>query len=268
MPRTEVFDNPYQIDKHINIGGIQDELQQLAVERMGACTKKFKQGSEEMEKGLGWAYHLMLRNGKKWGGVCKALCMYWIGYHATDKDFWGWLFDEKNKAQINTAVNIISTHNSYYNRDGSKEDWAKKFLSRYRVIPQKGVKGNPVPPITGNAGPVKAKENDETKQRQAGAALAAQIAPLKRTALNEGYRQLSIGGGGDRNDPKQGGRHAVVAWVAEDVLFFDPNHGEYWFERTDMFRQWFMEYWLLTRYAKRYQGEYKILTYQKLFTFR
>jgi hypothetical protein len=38
----------YQIDKHLNISAIQNELQKLAVERMGACTKKFKQGQSEI----------------------------------------------------------------------------------------------------------------------------------------------------------------------------------------------------------------------------
>jgi hypothetical protein len=41
----------------------------------------------------------------------------------------------------------------------------------------------------------------------------------------------------------------MAAWVAEDVAFFDPNYGEFWFERPATFVNWFTTFWHKSLYG-------------------
>jgi YopT peptidase len=43
--------------------------------------------------------------------------------------------------------------------------------------------------------------------------------------------------------------HACAAWSERDVAFFDPNFGEFWFETTDAFVNWFPHYWHAAGYG-------------------
>ena len=43
--------------------------------------------------------------------------------------------------------------------------------------------------------------------------------------------------------------HAMAAWSDQDVSFFDPNFGEFWFARPADFHAWFPLFWQLAGYA-------------------
>ena len=42
--------------------------------------------------------------------------------------------------------------------------------------------------------------------------------------------------------------HACGAWVAQDVLFFDANYGEFWFPTKEAFQSWFFQFWHASMY--------------------
>lgn len=48
--------------------------------------------------------------------------------------------------------------------------------------------------------------------------------------------------------------HVVCAWVHKDIAYFDPNYGEFWFEKKDKFIGWFDKYWNTDTYNKNFDG--------------
>src|SRR5262249_8838972 len=105
MAGTSVLPDAPFIDFWLFMPDKQEKAYLAAHQRGGACTKKFNQGSDDKEKGLGFWYHKRKKsNGKTWGGVCKALSIYWIAYHANERDFWGWLQSDEGKASTETAT--------------------------------------------------------------------------------------------------------------------------------------------------------------------
>lgn len=70
------------------------------------------------------------------------------------------------------------------------------------------------------------------------------------------YKIISIHG--------QAGGHAVAAFVAADAVFFDPNHGIFYFDQADDFRQWFGEpggYYWESNYVRELGDDFTIKSY-------
>lgn len=247
-----VLPNAAMIDAHLNLGAKHESLQQLAIKYDGACTKKFSQGSDDRQAGLGFWYHGRLTGGQRWGGVCKALSVFWITAHANDQDFWGWLMDGGSWTHIERARAIIDVHGWYKNRGGQTQDaWTNERLESVGLEERRAIAGGGSMQRTGAATAISATGS----RYLAGFMMASDLAP-NFDKTTEGYRQLSFWG-------PPGGGHAVAAWVAEDVAFFDPNYGEFWFPSPAKFRQWYGHFWNMTGYGDRYPRLYKINQYGK-----
>jgi hypothetical protein len=249
MPGTTVLPNAWLIDAHLDMGSKHQKLHDLANKFGGACTKKFSQGSDDKEKGVGYWYHQRKKaSGAKWGGVCKALSVYWIAMHANDADFWGWLM-EGGWGQAERVNMVCDLHGAYSNRDKklSTDAWTAQTLGRVGIIEQRSTVGGGSLKTVGVS-----NQKFGGNSQYAGAIFAKSIAPAYKGIGR--YKQFSF--------HRKGGGHAVCAWVAQDVAFFDPNYGEYWFETTAGFRQWFAQFWDMT-YGSRYTGEWYINSYGK-----
>jgi hypothetical protein len=60
----------------------------------------------------------------------------------------------------------------------------------------------------------------------------------------------------------------MAAWVAEDLAFFDPNFGEFWFANPNHFAQWFRsEFWTRSLYFAGLSGQYWLFPYAKAMPF-
>jgi hypothetical protein len=56
----------------------------------------------------------------------------------------------------------------------------------------------------------------------------------------------------------------MAAWVAQDVCFFDPNYGEFWFETKAAFILWFSkEFWPKSFYQMMLSDDYRVFHYAK-----
>lgn len=243
-----VLSNAGLIDAALDMPHKHVQMQMAAIQCGGACTKKFNQGSDDRTKGVGYWYHQRKKaNGSRWGGVCKALSIYWIATHAQEDDFWGWLFSNKGWADALNATEILDLHGEYGSGRGglSKDNWTLKILQNFGLVEKRGMANGASLTAAGNAG----------SSYQTLSILAQAIAPNYRRG-SDCYKQLSI-------HSSSGGGHAVAAWVAEDVLFFDPNYGEYWFETPRQFRTWFYQFWCISGYVNKYQAGYKINCYGK-----
>lgn len=238
-----VLSNIDQVDLNIQLGSKHAKLWALAKAFGGGCTKHFGQGSDDERKGLGFWYHQKAG----WHGVCKALSVYWIFFHALDQDFWGWLYSGKSKIDATKAAKIIDLHGSYKTRAKglSKDGWTDGKLWGAKLIPRKEIVGG-----------ARLRLSAVADQAPLVAGLAMAEAVASQGYEGGSYKQLSF------HSPKGGG-HAVAAWVERDVAFFDPNYGEYWFETKEGFRQWFGQFWVETGYGAKYSSEYNYTSYAR-----
>ncbi|WP_299584851.1 YopT-type cysteine protease domain-containing protein [uncultured Microbulbifer sp.] len=52
------------------------------------------------------------------------------------------------------------------------------------------------------------------------------------------------------------------AWVTQNIAFFDPNVGEFWFESRASFFNWFSQsFWYQSMYAAGLSGSYAVRSY-------
>jgi YopT peptidase len=58
------------------------------------------------------------------------------------------------------------------------------------------------------------------------------------------------------------GAHAMAAWTAQDVSFFDPNFGEFWFASPAKFREWFKDFWTSSGYSRSF-NKYELRSFAK-----
>lgn len=254
MPITHVLPNSPAIDHHLDMPHKHQKLHAMAYTHGGACIKKFQQGSDDKQKGVGFWYHQRNKsNGSRWAGVCKALSVYWISCHATDVDFWGWLTHNSDTINEKSALHICDLHGSYGSRADhgnfatrselglGKDGWVAFQLGKAGVVERKGISAGQSLTHSANFG----SNNIRARGRQMAEALCE----------NPGcYKQFSF-----RRD---GGGHATALWVGEDVTFFDPNYGEYWFEKREDFKRWFSLFWEET-YGSRYSKNFHITSWGK-----
>jgi hypothetical protein len=240
MPGTSVLPDAWMIDAEIERTTKIAKLQIAAHECGGACTKVFGQGgtgsewdrsqskslTQTAQLGLAKWYKLRFKKpGVRMAGVCKALSVYWLGFHANDEDFWGWLTNN-GFIRVDVAAHIITEHQES-TKGAGQSAWERNILATVGVIPQAG-------------GTSFDQDTSSLSGVVRGRTIAQAIAPDKG---RWGYKSISY-----RRVGATGG-HATVAWVGQDVTYFDPNYGEFWFENRANFRTWFSRYWAISGYA-------------------
>jgi len=216
------------------------------------------------------------------GGICQALSAKWIAEHANDSSLWNWLFAEgtthvKQAAIANLMINftesVVRTASDIEHNQGNRATRKKiafrignkslrkantggqfyqdfvtdKYLGLYglkrRTICQPSVVGsmqNQIPMGTG---------------------LSAGY--LLGSYLNEDW--LASKGGGSYvliSIMGSGGGHAMAAYVGNDIAFFDPNYGEFWFPTHQQFYEFFMAFWRSSGYYQDFNRFY-LLPYAK-----
>lgn len=254
MARTSVLPYAQAIDWEIDMPFKHQRIHALALTHGGACTKKFSQGSDEKNKGVGSIYHLRMKSpGVKWSGVCKALCMFWIAFHANDEDFWGWLFGPNGDVDVEVAGFICDLHGSYSSRVDHGDVPTREIsgLSKVEFMRKQLAKAGVIPRTTATGGSLSTNQQALTSGTSLGRGreIAAVLAPDYKMG-GAMYKQLSFS--------SAGGAHATAAWVAQDVCFFDPNYGEYWFETVVDFRRWFELFWVYSGYGSKYDKNFTI----------
>lgn len=171
----------------------------------------------------GKTYKMVMRNGKPMGGVCATLCAFWVAFHSSQdsgfgKDFtkgrsvWDYLFDQGG-VNIGAATNITVEHHL---SSGNQINYFEGFLKKFKVV--KRAK------ITSGAHLQVTLPLSKTRLM----AVANAIAKSKN-----GYKLISL-------KKNAGGGHMVAAFVGDDVLFMDPNYGEFWLPNVKAFRAWWL----------------------------
>jgi hypothetical protein len=172
----------------------------------------------------GKTYKMVLRGGKPMGGVCATICAFWVVFHAqqdagnykkhgfTDgRSVWDYLFKEGG-VNIGAAQNITVEHHL---SSGDQIAYFENFMKKFKVVRRKNV-------VTGDALSVELPISRTQLMRCADAI----------TSRTGGYKLISL--------KKQGGGHMVAAYCGgSDVVFMDPNYGEFWLPSKAAFKAWF-----------------------------
>jgi hypothetical protein len=203
-------------------------------------------------------------------GVCKSLCMNWVAHHANEVP--GRFSDVARSMgsgnrrnggyytgvgmaldQMDYAAALMATPNrTEYNR--TKDQFTDDFLRKRGVVRQMKISN---PALNLSPSRIKMGAPGRAVNIAFGRQIAAGIVG-DHTAGNWSYKIISIHG--------SAGGHAIAAFVGADAVFFDPNYGIFYFEKSANFQRWFGEpggfYWK-TRYHRYLGNDFSIKSYAK-----
>jgi len=218
----------------------------------GLCTYPFTQCKPPVSSFIG-------QDTSTSGGVCESLSAHWIYYHANDDSLWNWLI-------VNGTVSIAKLHYHIMqlqsqgilgaDQDQVTEAWLRsKGIHRRQsnsVLNKSRQMGRHF--FTAQGASTPARQSGTSGMFSAGA-LANAI--VQDDTLGAGsYKKLGLYG--------KAGDHAMALWVAQDVAFFDPNFGEFWFSDKAAFQEWFTKsFWITSLYNLGLSGSFDLLPYAK-----
>jgi YopT peptidase len=215
------------------------------------CTSTFSQCRDPV---LG----MILQDDDTAGGVCEALSGYWILHHAAGGSLWNWLTpngpDQTDPGPL-WAVMALQ-------REGVRA--ANQNAVTNRFLQSNGIDqlSSSADAFTGRGiryGTTTLRHGEGTTGFFSVLSLAEAIArDVTRVGQRSGgqYKKIGISG--------MAGAHAMAAWVAEDVCFFDPNFGEFWFPNGASFVTWFSgSFWYRSMYAAGLSGQFEIDSFAK-----
>ena len=206
-------------------------------------------------------------------GICQALSAKWIAEHANDRSLWTWLLKpgtripdagkivnlminftestvrtssdvqtigtKRTKERIAKRLSNPTTRNrntgGQFYQDFVTDKYLAMFGVKRRALPKAAVMGSMGNRMKYGFGPT------------TGLKLAATLQRKSLVTLGGAYALISIMGNGG---------HAMAAFVGEDVAFFDPNFGEFWFPSDRDFRGFFGSFWSLSGYDSEFDSYY------------
>lgn len=227
----------------------------------GACTYNFSQGQafkvrQSLEhisnshvkgkwKDQGKMYKMVLRGvpgaQKEMGGVCATLAAFWIAFHSSQdsgagksftkgRSVWDYLFEDNGlMLNMGAAMNIVVEH---HQSSGNQLNYLETFLKKFGIT--------------------------KRTSSMSGAAIVPYFQPFTSGTThlcadmitrNNGYKLIQL----KKTTTGAGGGHMVAAWSdGSDVLFMDPNFGEFWLPNAGAFKTWLAGF-----FADTYQDRYK-----------
>jgi YopT peptidase len=195
-------------------------VQSSAKDFGGVCKQKFSQSTDPVAK-------IIAKLPSTNGGICMMLAAKWIGELANGGSMWDSIFFG---GQFN-AASIITVMHNFIDDEVQNLDWS---YVRTQYFKQHNVTHDKKLPEVGNS-----------------AAASPEIGQHLATAISKAGqgRWASL----DMYGP--GGAHSVAAWNAgSQVLFFDPNYGEFSFPEQTKLRNWLKTYGTVSGYKREFGG--------------
>lgn len=228
-----------------------DDLHILAQHVGGARTFDFSQArafkvAPETEwftptktwKDQGNMYKMVLRNNNPMGGVCTTICAFWIVFHAKqgtgkiansftrDRSVWDYLFKDGG-LNIGAAQNITAEHLQASQVPGQSQLRSlEALMSKFKI--------------------------QRKTKTISGSAIADLFIPLTNSTVFQCADAITKTGGYKLIQLKKslngsGGGHMISAWSdGSDVLFMDPNLGEFWLPNITSFKRWLASFFAKT----------------------
>jgi len=229
-----------------------EKLSALARQLGGSCTFPFSQGrafvvadalerhSESHKDGRwndqGKMYKMVLFGKQKglgtqeeMGGVCATIASFWTVFHAKAEDgiqgftrgrsVWDYLFDSQGNLNLGAAQNIvIEQHRSC----GNQLNHIEAFMQKFNMVRR-----------------TKTTCGTELHMRFIPFTPASCMGCAKAIGQLNGYKLIQL----KKTPNGSGSGHMVAAWYdGQDILFMDPNYGEFWLPNIQAFQQWLTQY--------------------------
>ena len=163
------------------------------------------------------------------GGVCATFCAFWMAFHANQggvqnyftrsRSVWDYLFNDGG-LNMGAATNIVVEH---HRSSGDQIAFFEKFSGQFHMKRRTNR-------ISGGAiNHVFTPFNSKTS-----------FSCAKEITENYGYKLIQL-----KKDVAGGGSgHMVCAYCdGQDVLFMDPNMGEFWLPSKTAFKAWLSYFW-------------------------
>jgi len=182
------------------------------------------------------------------GGICEMLAAKWLEQHAKGGSIVNWISSsgdvtevDNNKVRqlmqlfavgttMRSGAMVGKPQTGRVNQDLATETW----LRSQGVIKRRQLTGG-VPLLGGGYYHPSRGASAQPGRQDFSTAIARDIIQSKGS-----YKIIGI------NGPQFS--HAMAAWSDEDVSFFDPNFGEYWFARPQDFVSWLPNFWYSAGY--------------------
>jgi len=208
----------------------------------GFCTWQFSQVQDPV-KSLICSYSDIS------GGICEMLAAKWLEAHAKNGSIVNWMLDAGGQVNpdrvrqlmqwfvIGTTMRAGAMAGCPGNGAQGHSMVTEQWLRTHGVVRRRHISGGT--PLLGG-GVYHLPRNAVGQRGHPRPNFAGEIA---RAITNSpgSYKMVGITG------PRFA--HAMAAWSDQDVSFFDPNFGEFWFARPADFHAWFPLFWQLTGYA-------------------
>jgi YopT-type cysteine protease-like protein len=196
------------------------------------------------------------------GGICMMLCAKWIAEHAHDRSLWNWLctpgtMNVRQSMIGNLMVNFTEsvssnpnsrTHNSTIRmtQSESTQKFAFQVTATDRYLRQFGVIRR------GTARGRMSAQHSYSDGNAMGERMSRDLDPDRWNGQNF-YIMIIISG--------EKGAHALCAFVGRnDVAFFDPNFGEFYFDSRVKYKEFMRDFWRTSGYRNSYTA-YRMLDY-------
>ncbi|MDB9708022.1 YopT-type cysteine protease domain-containing protein [Planktotalea frisia] len=224
-------------------------VQKSASDYGGHCTWQFSQMRDPVAS-------IIATNPGSADGICEMLSAKWLEGHANDAHIANWIMSgdaiDASKVRYLMQLFLIGTtmnrsaiighavRGGTIDQDEASKRWlaAKGIIRRNGVIPMTFMDGSTqsigLGAVKGNTGRAGANRSIHAGN------LANAIA---RDLYNGNGHYVMIGIYGP------GGGHAMAAWIANDVAFFDPNFGEFYFANKADFIRWLPTYFKKSLYC-------------------
>jgi YopT peptidase len=189
----------------------------------GYQTASFSQALEPTNSIIG-------RHATSRDGICQALSQRWIVLHSQGSSLFNWLYDKNGRidpaAVANVTFNQIEGEAPGVNQDAVSE----RYLFSHGLMRRTGI--IQTADSNGFLGHARAFSEGSKAQGDIFTQLANAIVGSARK-VSGFYVMIAIKG--------PGGGHCMAAYVGDDLAYFDPNFGEYWFPNRDNFAGWLRE---------------------------
>lgn len=204
-----------------------DKIQKNATNFNGHCTQPFSMSLPPVSQCLAKANS---------AGICQAMTNRWIAEHAAGGSIWNTLFMQRGGKTTSTVdigqIQNLLREQGIARNTSDQLDWNERYLRNRGVIP-----------FASASSKIYSRVGLGTSLPDATRAMATAI--IQTRASDGCYLNISM-----FKDMQSLAGHAVGAFVGggtynrgqTDLLFFDSNVGEFWFENIADFSKWFYAY--------------------------
>lgn len=244
---------------HSILGLRVESVRRSAIEAGGTVSWEFSQVKDPVKT-------LICASSFTSGGICQMLSTCWIEHHAKDSHLANWItesgsqkIDPNKVRQIGQlhAAGMFMKSGAMTGRPGEGRMSQTEASTSYLATKGIGRRKSIVPANFLREGLVNVDVASHGNRQGRRRDFARELGMNLAGGNNSSYKLIGIEG-------RHLG-HCMAAFVHNDIAFFDPNWGEFWFENKQSFSAWFPTFWHRAGYGNPLVGlsdEYEVVEFE------